>query len=64
MTIFLQGTFFLLKFVGIVFVSSYDLGSASSSYESKTLSHIIVESSEILAKHFPFSQQHAAGFQT
>ena len=43
----LQVTFFSLKFVGIVFVSSL--------YDFITSSQIIVESSIILAKYFPFS---------
>ena len=51
----LQVAFFSLKFVGIV--------SVSSSYDSITSSHI-AELSIILAKYFPFSQKHAAGFET
>ena len=47
--------FFSLRSVGIVFVFSHD---------PITLSQIIVESSIILAKYFPFSQLHVAGFQT
>ena len=47
----LQADFFLLKFVSL-------------SYESTTSSHIIAESFIILAKYFPFSQIHVAGFQT
>ena len=49
------GYFFSLKFVGIVI---------SSSYNFITSWQIMVESSIILAKHFPFSQLHIAGFQT
>ena len=45
---------FLLKFVGIVFVSS--------SYDSITTSHVIAELSIILAKYFLFSQLYVAGF--
>ena len=48
--------FFSLRFVRIVFISS--------SYDSITSSQIIAESSIILAKNFPFSQIHEAGFQT
>ena len=51
----LQITFFSLKFVGIVFVSS--------SYDSITSSYVIVESSIILAYYFTFSQLHADVFQ-
>ena len=47
---------FLMKFVGIVFISS--------SYDFITSSQIIAESSIILAKYFPFSQLHVTGFQT
>ena len=47
---------FLMKFVGIVFISS--------SYDFITSSQIIAESSIILAKYFPFLQLHVAGFQT
>ena len=43
--------FFSLKFV-------------SFSYDSIVSSHIIAELSIILAKYFPFSQLHVAGFQT
>ena len=35
----------------------------SLSYDSMTLSHIIAESSIILAKYFPFSQLHVEGLQ-
>ena len=59
---------FSLKFIGIAFVSSsiniassYDLASAFASLIS---SHLIIESSIILAKYFPFLQQHVARFQT
>ena len=45
------------------FVSWYDLASASSLYDSITSSHIIAESSIILAKYFPLSQLHVVGFQ-
>ena len=59
-----------IKFVGIVFVSPYDLfswfhlasTSASSSFDSITSSQIIVESSIILAKYIPLSQLHVARF--
>ena len=51
----LQVIFFSLKFVGIVFISS--------SYNFITSSYLITESSIILAKYFPFSQLHVAGFQ-
>ena len=44
------GCFFSLKFV-------------SSSYDSIISSHIIAESSIILAKYFPFSQLHVAVYQ-
>ena len=60
----LQVAFFSLKFVGIVFVSSYDLASASSLSDSITSSHVIAESSIILAKYIRCLQLHAAGFQT
>ena len=48
--VFCKLYFFSLKFI-------------SSSYESITSSHVITESSIILAKYFPFSQLHVAGFQ-
>ena len=52
-----KGCFFSLKFVGIVFVSSsWDLASHHSS-------HVIAESSIILAKYLPFLQLHVSGFQ-
>ena len=51
----LQVTFFSLKFVGIVFISS--------SYDFITLSQIIVESSIILSKYFPFLQIHSLQVQ-
>ena len=41
--------FFSLKFVGIVFVSSHNLAVASSLYDSIISSHVIAESSIILA---------------
>ena len=47
---------FLLKLVGIAFVSS--------SYDSVNSSHVFTESSIMLAKYFPFSQLHVAGFET
>ena len=47
----LQVIFFSLEFVGTVFVSSL------------ISSHLITESSIILAEYFPFSQLHAAEFQ-
>ena len=49
---FLQVSFFSLKIVVTVFVSS----SIISSY-------VITELSIILAKYFPFLQLHVAGFQ-
>ena len=51
----LQITFFLLKLVGILLISSL--------YDSTTSSQIIAESSIILEKYLPFSQLHVAGFQ-
>ena len=51
----LQVTFFSLKFVRIVFISS--------SNEFITSAHVIIEPSIILAKYFPFLQLNAAGFQ-
>ena len=42
---------FSLKFIGIVLVSSI------------ILSHVLTESSVILAKYFPFAQVHVARFQ-
>ena len=47
--------YFLLKFVGIAFVSL--------SYDSIISSHIIAELSIILAKYLPFLQLHVEGFQ-
>ena len=47
--------FFASKFVGTVFVCSF--------YDSVTSSHVITESSVILAKYFLFWQLHVAGFQ-
>ena len=41
-----------IKFLRFVFVSSM------------ILSHVIAESSAVLAKYFPFLQLHVAGFQT
>ena len=52
----LQVAFLSLKFVGIIFISS--------SYDSITSSQIIAESFIMLAKYFPFSQLHVAGFKT
>ena len=49
----LQIAFLSIKFVLTVFVSS-----------SITSSHVITESSIILAKYLPFSQLQVAGFQT
>ena len=46
---------FLLKFVGIV--------SVSSSFVSVVSSHVIAKTSVILAKSFPFSQIHVPGLQ-
>ena len=57
----LQFSFFSLKFVETVFVSSFDLPCAS---ESTTSSHTIDEPSIILAEYFPVSQLLVAGFQT
>ena len=52
-------------FPSLKFVSLYDLApSFDSASVSITSSHIITESSIILAKYFPFSQSHVAGFQT
>ena len=51
----LKIAFFVLKFVVLAFVSS--------SYDSIISSHVITKSSIILAKYFPFSQLHVAGFQ-
>ena len=51
----LQFAFFSLKFVGIVSVSSF--------YGFTISSQVIVESTIVLAKYFPFSQLHVAGFQ-
>ena len=48
---FFLGCFFLLKFFATVFV--YFIIS----------SHVITESSLILAKYLPFSQVHVVGFQ-
>ena len=48
--------FFSLKFVGTVFISS--------PYDSITSSHVITESSIILAKYLSFSQLLVAGLQT
>ena len=50
------GSSFLLKFVGIAFVSSSNAFITSS--------QIIAQSSIILANYFPFSQPHIAGIQT
>ena len=51
--------FISLKFIGIVFVSSsFDLA-----FVSIISSYVTTESSIILAKYFPFSQLHVAGFQ-
>ena len=51
--------FVSLKFVGAVFCfSSYDLASASI-----ISSHVITESSKILAKYFSFSEIHVLRFQ-
>ena len=58
----LHFSYFLIK-KSKNFVSWYDLASASSLYDSITSSHIIAESSIILAKYFPLSQLHVAGFQ-
>ena len=58
----LQVAFFRLKFVKVVFVSSYYLASASLLYGPIILSHVSGESSMALAKYFPFSQLHVAGF--
>ena len=52
----LQFTFFSLKFVGTVFVGIVFVSSIIPS-------HVITESSIKLAKYFPFSQLHVAGFQ-
>ena len=49
-------TLFSLKFVEIVFIFS--------SYDFITSSHVIIESSIILAKYFQFSQSNVVGFQT
>ena len=46
---------FSLKFVGAVFVSA--------SFVSSFSSHVTIESSITVAKYFPFSQLHVAGFQ-
>ena len=54
---------FHVVFFSLKFVLSYDLASASSLYDSITSSHIIAESSIILAKYFPLPQLHVAGFQ-
>ena len=61
----LQVIFFSLKFAGTGFASSsfdlallFDLASASI-----ISSHIIAESSIVLAKYFPFSQLQVEGFQ-
>ena len=58
----LQITFFSLKFVGIVFVSSSSFRLSLVS-KSITSSQIIAESSVILAKYFQFSQIHLLGLQ-
>ena len=52
----LKIAFFVLKFVVIT-------NFVSSSYDSIISSHVITKSSIILAKYFPFSQLHVAGFQ-
>ena len=52
------GCFFSLKFVGTVVTSLYDLGSASI-----ISSHVIAESSILLAKYFGFLQLHVAEFE-
>ena len=51
----LQVVFSSLKFVGIVFVSQ--------SHDTIISSYIVVESSIILVKCFPFSQLNIEGFQ-
>ena len=53
-----------VAFFSLKFVSSNDLAAASSLYDSIISSHVIAESSIILAKYFSFSQLHVAGFQT
>ena len=59
--VFYSLLFFSLKIVGNVFVSlSFDLASASA---FTVPSHLIAEPSTVLAKYFPFSQLHGAGFQ-
>ena len=56
--------FFSSKFVGTVFVLSYDLASTSSFYDSLILSYIIAESYITVAKYFSFSQLYVVGLRT
>ena len=54
-----------VKYRNLVFYKlySFSLELVSSSYDSIISSHVITESSIILAKYFPFSQLHVEGFQ-
>ena len=54
-----------VKYRNLVFykLHSFSLELVSSSYDSIISSHVITESSIILAKYFPFSQLHVEGFQ-
>ena len=57
----LQVTFFLLKFVGMLFAGNVFVGAIL--VPSVTSSRIITESSIILLAYLPFSQVHVEGLQ-